>query len=114
MDYKYIIINVTFDREEDANIIGNTLLKEKLVCCVQMSRIDSKYFWEGDIKRHQEILLVLKTRKELYKLVEKTILKLHNYKTPQIIAYPIVEGYNEYLSWIDLETNIKGENRYDN
>ena len=104
MNSKYIIINTTFDNEEDANITINTLLREKLVSCAQTSRVDSKYHWQGKIENNHEILVVLKTKRVLYDKVEETILRLHNYKMPQIVAYPIVKGSKDYLNWIDEET----------
>ena len=46
----------------------------------------------------------MKTKKELYKEIEKVILDNHSYKVPQLVAYDIVEGYSEYLKWIKNET----------
>ena len=46
----------------------------------------------------------MKTKKELYKEIEKTIKENHSYEVPEIIAYDIMFASNEFLDWIDNET----------
>lgn len=101
---KYIMITTTFDNEEEANKVISTLLEKHLVSCAQTSNITSSYHWKGNIEHEKEFLVQMKTRKELYKEVEKLILTLHSYEVPQIIAYDIVLGHKDYLDWIDEET----------
>ena len=101
---KYIMITTTFDNEEEANKVITALLEKRLVSCCQMSNITSSYQWKGSIAHEKEFLVQIKTRKELYEEVEKTILELHSYETPQILAYDITLGYKGYLDWIDEET----------
>lgn len=103
---QYIMVTTTFDNKEEANRITDLLLNEKLVSCCQLSNITSSYRWKGSIERTDEYLLQMKSEKELYKEIEKTILDNHSYETPQIIAYDIVDGYSEYLKWIGEETGV--------
>lgn len=46
----------------------------------------------------------MKSKKELFKEIEKVILENHSYETPQLVAYDIVDGFKEYLDWIGEET----------
>lgn len=101
---KYIMITTTFDNEEEANKTVQILLEKRLVSCCQLSNITSSYHWKGSIAHEKEFLVQMKTRKELYKEVEKEILNIHSYEVPQIIAYDIVLGHKDYLEWIDQET----------
>ncbi len=101
---KYIMITTTFDNKDEANKIIEILLKERLVSCCQLSNTTSSYHWKGKIEHAEEYLLQMKTKKELYKEIEKTIVDNHSYETPQLIAYDIVDGYKEYLDWIEEET----------
>lgn len=103
---KYCIITTTCDDEKNAKEIANILLERRLVSCVQFIDINSSYHWKGKIESATEILLQLKSKKHLYKEIEKEILTLHNYETPQIIMYDIVNGYSEYIKWIDDETKV--------
>lgn len=101
---KYIMITTTFDSEEEANKITELLLEKRLVSCCQISNITSSYHWKGKIEHTNELLLQMKSKKDLYKEIEKVILDNHSYETPQLIAYDIVDGYKEYLDWIEEET----------
>lgn len=101
---KFIMITTTFDNKEEANEISELLLKERLVSCCQLSNITSSYHWKGKIEHTEEYILQMKSKKELYKEIEKVILENHSYETPQIIAYDIIDGYKGYLNWIEEET----------
>jgi periplasmic divalent cation tolerance protein len=98
------MISTTFDNKDEAEKIINLLLNERLVSCCQLSNITSSYHWKGKIEKADEYLLQMKSKKDLYKEIEKVILNNHSYETPQIVAYDIVDGYSEYLKWIEDET----------
>ena len=100
---KYIMITTTFDNKDEANKISELLLKERLVSCCQISNITSSYYWKGKIEHTEEYLLQMKSKKELYNQIEKIILENHSYKTPQLVAYDIIDGYKGYLNWIGEE-----------
>ena len=101
---KYIMVTTTFNNENEAERIINLLLEKRLVSCCQLGRIKSAGYWKGKIIRNDELLLQMKTRKELFKEIEKVILENHSYDIPQLIAYDIVDGYKGYLDWIEEET----------
>ncbi|MBR1376415.1 MAG: divalent-cation tolerance protein CutA [Bacilli bacterium] len=101
---KYIMITTTFDNKEEANKIIDILLSKRLVSCCQLSNIESSYHWKGNIEHANEYLLLMKSKKELFKEIEKVILENHSYEIPQLVAYDIVDGYKDYLDWIDKET----------
>ena len=77
---------------------------KRLVSCCQLSNITSSYHWKGKIEHTEELLLQMKSKKELFKEIEKVILDNHSYETPQLIAYNIVDGYKGYLDWIGEKT----------
>lgn len=104
MDNKYIIITTTFENKEEANKIIEILLEERLVSCCQLSHIERSYQWKGKIEHTNELLLQMKSKKELFKEIEKVILENHSYETPQLVAYDIVDGFKEYLDWIGEKT----------
>ena len=45
-------------------------------------------------------MLIIKTTKNVYGTLEKTIIALHPYELPEIIAIPIENGSDGYLKWI--------------
>ena len=46
------------------------------------------------------MLLLIKTKKDLFKDLEKTIKENHPYETPEIIETDISDGSDDYLAWI--------------
>ena len=102
---EYIVITTTFDNKDEANKIIALLLKKRLVSCCQLLNITSSYHWNGSIEHTSEWLVQMKTRKDLYKDIEKEIIDNHSYDVPELIAYDIVDGYKGYFDWIDKETN---------
>jgi periplasmic divalent cation tolerance protein len=95
------IVMVTVGDGEEALSIARTLVEEKLAACVNMvPRIRSIYRWKGEICDEEEHLLIMKTRSELYPVLQNRIRQLHSYEVPEIIAFPIAEGLPEYLSWV--------------
>ncbi len=100
---KYCVVTTTCDKIEIANKIMNTLLEKRLVSCCQMTKVESSYWWEDEIVKEPELLIQMKTKKELFKEVEEEILGIHDYETCEIISYDIDEGNNKYLKWIEDE-----------
>ena len=74
--------------------------KNIAACCNIIPKVISVYLWENEIKEDQEYLMVIKTSQQKYKILEKMILQNHPYDLPEIISFPIENGYPEYLNWI--------------
>ncbi len=101
----YILIFTTSPTKALAQKIAKDLIKEKLAACVNISSpIESTYFWKGKICCEKEFLLLIKSKKSLFKKLEKRIRQLHTYEVPEIIALPILQGNEDYLTWITKQT----------
>lgn len=96
-----IVIIITASNEEEATKIARALLEEKLVACVNIHpKIRSLYWWEGKIQDEGEAMMVIKTRKALFKEIVEKVKKIHSYTVPEVISLPIIEGSEDYLKWI--------------
>lgn len=106
---EYIIVLITTPNQETGEMIANTLLDKKLAACVNMiGSIFSFYTWERDINRDEEMLLVVKSRAELFESeLVPAVQAVHPYEVPEIIALPILMGSANYLAWIDDVTRQK-------
>ncbi len=101
----YIVIYITPGSINEAKKIGRALVEEKLVACSNIiSPIRSIYSWQGKICDDKEALMILKTKKNLFRQIIKRVEELHSYDVPEIIAIPIIDGSIKYLSWINEET----------
>lgn len=107
MENEYIIVLITTPNQEISEMIANTLLEKKLAACVNLvGSILSFYTWEGDINRDKEMLLIVKSRAELFESeLIPAVQAVHPYDEPEIIALPILMGSANYLSWIDDVTH---------
>lgn len=100
MENKYCIVLTTTDQEHVADLIANTLVKEKLAGCVQIDQVKSIYAWENQVENGKEYRLMIKCISSNYDLIEKAIIRLHNYKLPQIVKIDITGGSVDYLKWL--------------
>lgn len=100
-----IQIQTTTATKDEAEKIADVLLEAKVAACVQIvGPIRSEYRWKGKVEAADEWLAFIKTRTELYARVEKAILEIHPYETPEIIAVPIERSSAGYMSWLNDET----------
>lgn len=104
MESQYSIIMTTCPSIEIAKGIIDGLLNKKLAACIQSLDIKSNYFWQGSINEDKEVLLLIKTKKELYNEIQEFIKDNHSYEIPEIIEVPITSGFLGYLNWIDEVT----------
>ena len=106
--HKYIQITTTVSKLDEAKRIADNILNKKIAACVQiLGPIKSIYWWKNKKENKEEWLCVIKTKKQLFNKISEIIKKIHSYELPEIIAIPIINGSNEYLKWIDNETQNK-------
>ena len=101
---QYCIVTNAVSSQEEAEKIASVLVSQELAACVQMMPIQSCYLWKGKMINEAEVLLLIKTRGDLYQEVEAAILKNHSYEIPEIIQIPIEKGLDRYLNWMDVST----------
>lgn len=101
----YMVVFITAPTEDEAAKIGKTLIEEKLAGCVNIIKgIRSVYSWQDKIEDEPEVLMVVKTKKELFTQLEKKVKLLHSYSVPEIIGIKINEGSEDYLNWLKKVT----------
>ena len=100
-----LIVFVTVPGAEDASRIGESLVSERLAACVNViPGIESIYRWEGVVSRDAEWLLIIKTTDERFEEMERRVKALHVYTTPEVIAFKISHGSEDYLKWLREST----------
>ena len=105
MDNQYSVILITVPSDEVGEKIAVSLLEQNLAACVNiLPAINSLYMWKGQAHHDQEILLVVKSRAELFEKIVPAVKRIHPYEVPEIIALPILMGSQSYLDWIGEET----------
>jgi periplasmic divalent cation tolerance protein len=96
-----VLILVTTGGRDDAERLGEALVVEHLAaCCSVVPTVHSFYYWEGQLKREHEALLLVKTVESRAAAVQEYVLSHHDYEVPEILQVAIEGGSPAYLKWL--------------
>lgn len=101
---KPIIVQTTCASKKEAKHIAKILIKKGLAACVQLSKIESFYYWKKRVCNEKEILLTIKSKKANFGKIQRKIKENHSYDLPEIIEIQITNGSKEYLQFIEGNT----------
>jgi periplasmic divalent cation tolerance protein len=103
-----LVVLVTTPDRKLADKIAQVLIEERLAACVNiLPEIYSRYWWQGRIENDRELLLIIKTLKSRFKALQKRVLELHAYESPEILALPVSAGNPTYLKWLSDSIRTK-------
>jgi len=95
----FVTIYVTHKNLAQAKKVANHLLKKRLIACANFWPIKSAYWRKGKIQNDNEIVTILKTKKENWPKIKTEIKKIHPYEVPCIEKIN-VEADIDYEDWI--------------
>jgi periplasmic divalent cation tolerance protein len=102
---KPVFIVSTYPNKKSILKIANQLVKNKTIACVNISKIDSIYSWNGKIQNSPEYIVIFKTvtknKIKLKKIIEET----HPYNVPEIAEIDVTSINKSYLNWLIESTN---------
>jgi periplasmic divalent cation tolerance protein len=103
---KAVLVYSTFPTLETAEAEGAALVEAGLAACVNiLPGMVSIYTWNGARHRDTEVVMVIKTRRELTERVIDEVRARHPYENPALVALPVEQGSAPYLSWIAAQTS---------
>jgi periplasmic divalent cation tolerance protein len=102
LDNAYIIVLITTGNKQEAEKIAQHLLDAKLIACANIiGPVSSIFRWSGKVEKAEEYLMLMKSRRNLFEELSKTVKALHSYEVPEILVLPVVEGLEAYLKWLE-------------
>lgn len=106
MPTQFRLALVTCSSLAEARKIARAVVKQHLAACVNIhsAPIESIYRWKGKVETAREHLLLIKTTTRRLKALEREVLRLHSYETPEFISFPIGSGSQAYLHWLRQNT----------
>jgi periplasmic divalent cation tolerance protein len=88
--------NITVARK-----IAAAALTARLVACANLvPKIESHYWWQGQLESSSEVLMLFKTRLDKIEELRECVLKNHPYQTPEFVWLKLDGGAEKYLNWI--------------
>ncbi|MGB7848961.1 MAG: divalent-cation tolerance protein CutA [Candidatus Acidiferrum sp.] len=102
VETKFRVVVMTCATLEESRKIARGVVEKRLAACVNIMThaVESFYTWEGKLENCSEYLLIIKTSEERLEELQKEVLSLHSYDTPEFVVLPIVAGSEEYLKWL--------------
>lgn len=105
MSTPYDLCLVTAGDRATADRLAAGLVERRLAACVTvLPGAESVYRWEGAVERAAELLLLVKTRRDLRAEVIRFVKENHPYSVPETIFTEIAAGGPEYLGWLGANT----------
>src|SRR5262245_44150048 len=99
-DTEYLQVQTTTDSRAEAMELAHDAVAARLAACAQVAGpIASTYWWEGEIERAEEWLIMLKLPADRYDALAQFLTDRHSYDEPEITATDIVAGSAGYLTW---------------
>ena len=97
-----IIILTTVPDRALANTLASKSVEERLAACGQiLPQMTSVYYWDGEVQRDEEHLLLIKTQEDKYTEIEDFIKQNHTYDAPEIVSLRTVRVSDDYRTWLE-------------
>ncbi|MDR3062570.1 MAG: divalent-cation tolerance protein CutA [Methanobrevibacter sp.] len=101
-----VLVYITCSNEKESEKIGSYLVENRLCSCANIIKeIDSIYWWDKELEKDKESLLICKTLEEKLDEVISKVKEIHSYDNPAILAIPIIKASNTYKKWVADEIN---------
>jgi len=102
---EYVVILVTAASAEQGRRMGRALVEERLAACANViPGLISIFRWQERVQEEAEVLVVIKSRADLFPALERRVRELHDYEVPEILALPVEQGSRPYLDWLRDQT----------
>jgi periplasmic divalent cation tolerance protein len=104
-----VVIMVTAASRRECRKIARHLVEAKLAACVNITQqVESIYRWKGKLVTDKELVMFIKSTRDLFPRIKTAISKIHSYHTPEIICLPIIDGSRNYLQWLSDSVKQSG------
>ncbi len=100
-----LLVLTNLPDRESADRLARALVEARVAACVNvLAPARSVYRWKGAVETAEEFPVLVKTARDRYDELERTIRSLHPYELPEIVAVDIDAGLPAYLEWVEAET----------
>lgn len=102
---RLVFAYITAGSFEEARRLGKMLVEERMAACVNLlDGMSSLYRWQGEVARENEVVILAKTRADLFERLVERVEQEHSYEVPCIIEIPMDRVSSQYRNWLIRET----------
>ncbi len=100
-----VLVYTTWPSVVEAEAAGREIVERRLAACVNiLPGMISHYWWQGQIERADEVVMIVKTRAALAGAVGVAVKAAHPYETAAIMVLPVESLDRDYHAWIVAES----------
>lgn len=99
------VVLVTAPNAETGEFLARELVEERLAACGNViPEVVSVYWWNDEVQRDEEVLVIFKTRRDQVRALEERLTDLHPYEVPEFLALPVETVHEAYARWVASES----------
>lgn len=103
-DEQVLMVMTNAPDNATAHALARAVVDARLAACVNVLHgVHSVYRWQGRVEEATEVTLLIKTTRQHYPALQQALVAAHPYDLPEVIAWPLADGYAPYLNWIASE-----------
>jgi periplasmic divalent cation tolerance protein len=96
-----VVVLVTGPDEATLTSIAEHVVEEGLAACMNIvPGVRSVYRWNDAVETEQEALGIIKTTRSAVPALERRVLAMHPYSTPEFLVLSVDSGNPAYVGWI--------------
>lgn len=96
-----ILVYIPCANLKEAETIAEKAIESRVAACANiLPAMRSIYVWQAKLESIDEVLLLLKTRKELYEQLAALVQQHHSYAAPCVAALPVEAVNLAFDQWI--------------
>ena len=101
MDRQALVVITTLGSETDARALVTALVEDRLIACgTLLPGARSIYRWETRVVEESEVVVLLKTDITRWDALRDAVERRHPYQVPELLALPVTDGLERYLTWL--------------
>ena len=102
---EFLFLYITCPDMDVATQLARGTVQTRLAACANIiPGMTSVYEWDNSIQTEQEVILILKTRRDLAEALTEWVTSNHPYTVPCILQIPILGGNEPYIKWLTDQT----------
>ena len=102
-----LLVLTSLPDRDSAMELANSLVGKRLAACVNvLNGCTSVFRWQDRVQTDTEVPVLIKVSAGRFAALRDAIVAAHPYDLPEIIALPIVQGYEPYLEWVRSEVDF--------